>query len=129
MADVQRKLSQRIKERKLEPAKWVIGWGYDDTGLTEMRHPNRDDLDAVSKEHPIVFMHISSDLMTANSKALEVAGIDAATQDPDRGKIQRRPGSNEPNGVLEETAMGLMLAALPSLTPERSMEMLRYGLQ
>jgi predicted amidohydrolase YtcJ len=77
IADVQRKLRQRINERKAEPGQWIIGWGYDDTGLREMRHPNRDDLDAVSKEHPILLMHISSHLMTANSKALEIAGISA----------------------------------------------------
>jgi predicted amidohydrolase YtcJ len=129
IADVQRKLRQRINEKKLEPGQWVIGWGYDDTGLTEMRHPNRDDLDAVSTEHPIVLMHISSHLMTANSKALEMAGITTAKPDPEGGKIQRQQGSNRPNGVLEEKAMGFMLAALPSPTPARSVEMLQYGLK
>ena len=94
-----------------------------------MRHPNRDDLDAVSKEHPILLMHISSHLMTANSKALEIAGITADMQDPDGGNIQRRPGSKEPNGVLEEKAMGYMLAAVPAPAPERGLEMLQYGLK
>ena len=41
IADIQRKLSERIKERNPEPGSVVIGWGYDDTGLEEMRHPNR----------------------------------------------------------------------------------------
>lgn len=81
IADIQRKLSERIKEQKLEAGRWVFGWGYDDTGVEEHRHPTRDDLDAVSTEHPIILMHISSHLMTSNSKALDVAGITAETPD------------------------------------------------
>jgi predicted amidohydrolase YtcJ len=129
IADVQYKLRQRINEQNPEPGQWIFGWGYDDTGLKEMRHPNRDDLDAVSKEHPILLMHISSHFMTANSKALEIAGITADMQDPDGGKIQRQSGSKKPSGVLEEKAMGYMLAAVPAPTPERSVEMLQYGLK
>lgn len=127
IADVQRKLRERIEKTNHEKGKWVFGWGYDATGLEEMRHPNRDDLDAVSKDHPILLMHISNHLMTANSMAHEIAGITAATQDPAGGKIQRRPGSNEPNGVLEKIALLQMPSKVPSPSPERAMEMLIYG--
>lgn len=128
IADIQRKLRQRIKETKPQPGKWVFGWGYDDTGVAERRHPTRQDLDAVSTAHPILLMHISSHLMTANSKALELAGITAETPDPEGGKIQRAPSSKEPNGVLEEKAMGFMLKAVPSLPADRALDMLAYGL-
>jgi predicted amidohydrolase YtcJ len=128
IADIQRKLRERIEQHKPEPGKWVFGWGYDDTGVAERRHPTREDLDAVSAVHPILLMHISSHLMTANSKALELAGITARTPDPEGGKIQRVPAGNEPNGVLEEKAMGFMLKALPSPTADRAIGMLAYGL-
>ncbi len=128
IADIQRKLRERIKKTNPEPGKWVFGWGYDDTGVAERRHPTRDDLDAVSTDHPILLMHISSHLMAANSKALELAGITADTSDPDGGKIQRMPGSNQPNGVLEETAMAFLLAKIPAPSPERALEMLSFGL-
>ena len=98
IADIQRKLEQGIEEKNLATGQWVFGWGYDGTGVAEQRHPTREDLDAVSREHPILLIHISSHLMSANSKALELAGITAATPDPEGGKIQRMPGSNEPNG-------------------------------
>jgi predicted amidohydrolase YtcJ len=129
IADIQRILKERIKEKKIAPGKWVIGWGYDDTGIEEQRHPNRDDLDAVSAGHPTLLMHISSHLMTGNSKMLEVLGITADTKDPDGGVIQRRSGSKEPNGVLEENAMYLVLAKLPMPTPEQAMKMIEEGLQ
>jgi predicted amidohydrolase YtcJ len=87
-----------------DPGDWVTGFGYDDTLLAEQRHPTRAELDAVSTEHPVVAMHISGHMLVANSLALEIVGIDADTPDPVGGIIARRPGSREPNGLLEETA-------------------------
>jgi predicted amidohydrolase YtcJ len=82
----------------------ILGFGYDNSSLAERRHPTRDDLDAVSRDVPILLIHQSGHLAAVNSKALEIGGIDAATADPAGGVIQRRQGTKEPNGVLEETA-------------------------
>jgi hypothetical protein len=90
----------------------IVGFGYDNAQLQEQRHPTRDDLDEVSTDVPIVVIHQSAHLASLNSKALELVGFDASTEDPQGGVIQRREGSREPNGVLEETAWG---AAVPSL--------------
>lgn len=86
------------------PGQWVIGMGYDDSLIEEQRHPERSDLDAISSEHPIALIHVSGHLTTVNSMALDVSGIAAETPDPPGGMIRRQPGSNEPNGVMEETA-------------------------
>jgi len=129
IADIQRILKNWIKEKQLKPGKWVIGWGYDDTGIEDRRHPNRDDLDVVSTEHPVLLMHISSHLMTGNSRMLEEIGITRDTENPKGGVIQRRPDSGEPNGVLEENAMLLVLNKLPMPTPEQAMEMIEQGLR
>jgi len=83
----------------------IFGFGYDDSQIREGRHPTRDDLDQVSTEVPVLIMHTSSHLAAANSKALEVAGITAATPDPVGGVFRRREGSREPNGVMEENAL------------------------
>lgn len=93
-----------MQASKKSPGEWVIGMGYDDTLLAEKRHPTRAELDAVSSEHPLVAMHVSGHMLVANSMALEIVGIDAATPDPVGGVIGRRPDSAEPNGLLEETA-------------------------
>lgn len=97
----------------------IMGIGYDDTVMEEKRHPTRDDLDAVSTEHPIIIMHISFHLAVMNSKALEMAGIDAETLDPEGGHIQREPNSKRPNGVLEETAMNVIGKMLPQPSPQQ----------
>jgi predicted amidohydrolase YtcJ len=128
IADIQRILREWMERTKVPPGKWVIGWGYDDTGIAEQRHPNRDDLDAVSTEHPILLVHISGHLMTGNSRMLAEVGITADTPDPAGGVIQRKPGSQEPNGVLEENAMYLVAKSLPAPTPEQAMKMIEDGL-
>lgn len=96
--------AMRAKVQETEPGEWVTGFGYDDTLLAEKRHPTRAELDAVSTEHPISLMHISGHMLVANSLALELVGITGDTPNPEGGVIGRRPGSNEPNGLLEETA-------------------------
>lgn len=128
IADIQRILRKWIQEKSPKTGQWVLGWGYDDTGIKEQRHPNRDDLDAVTTEFPILLVHISNHIMTGNSMMLELVGITAETKDPEGGKIQRKPGSNEPNGVLEENAMYLIVGKLPMPTPERAMELFKEGL-
>lgn len=113
IADVQQVLRRFIAERRLPPGTVVVGRGYDDAQLQERRHPTRDDLDAVSKEHPILLAHVSGHLAAANSAMLALAGVDATTPDPSGGIIRRREGSREPNGVLEESAFGLVRGKVP----------------
>lgn len=127
IADIQAKLAERAETDGRGPGAWIFGWGYDDTGLAEQRHPTRHDLDAVSSDRPIVLMHISSHLLTANTKALEAAGIAADTTDPEGGVIRREADGATPNGVLEENAMAAMLAAVPPPSPERALQMLEVG--
>ncbi|ANQ26525.1 hypothetical protein BA894_08690 [Vibrio natriegens] len=100
--------------KTLAEGQWMVGMSYDDSLLAEKRHPTRYDLDQISTEVPIVIVHVSFHLAVVNSKALELLGIDATTANPDGGKIVRVSGSNEPNGVLEETAMYLAMGGLSS---------------
>ena len=88
----------------VEKAKIIIGFGYDNAQLAELRHPTKEELDAVSQDIPVLVIHQSSHLATANSAMLKAMGYDANSKDPVGGVIQRKPGTNEPNGTLEETA-------------------------
>jgi len=107
MDDVLSALSEQASG--VPEGEWVVGFGYDDTLLEEKRHPTREELDQVSSVHPVVAMHVSGHMLVANSMALEIAGINADSPDPEGGVIGRLPGSQEPNGLLEETArLGLM---------------------
>jgi predicted amidohydrolase YtcJ len=107
---------------------WIIGVGYDDSQLKEQRHPNRDDLDNVSKDKPILVIHQSAHLGAVNSKALEVLGVTAATADPNGGVYRRRAGSREPDGVMEEAALSSVRGKLiAQFDPETNQALVLRG--
>lgn len=83
---------------------FVMGFGYDDTLLSEHRHPTRDELDSVSPDHPLYIWHISGHMGVGNSLALEAVGYDESTPDPDGGVIAR-DADGRLNGLVQENAM------------------------
>ena len=95
----------------VESAGLIVGFGYDPAQLAELRHPTRDELDAVSTELPVIVVHQSGHFGAFNSLALERVEITAATPDPAGGIIRRR-ADGEPDGVLEENAFLGPLARL-----------------
>lgn len=106
----------------------VIGFGYDDSQLKEQRHPTRAELDAISRDVPILFLHQSSHMGVVNTPALAAARVTADTPDPDGGIYRREAGSREPNGVLEETALFAMMGVLfTRMDAQANREMLREG--
>lgn len=111
----------------VEQAGVIIGFGYDNAQLAELRHPTREDLDAVSEELPIMIVHQSGHLGVANSKALEIIGFDASTEDPAGGVI-RRGADGEPNGVLEEYAFfSALVPVLSQLGPDAFLAFAQAG--
>ena len=84
---------------KTPAGQWVIGWGYDDIKLGG--HPQRLQLDSVSNQHPVLIIHASHHLASANSLAYLGAGITAATLDPAGGSFAR-DSNGFPSGVCHE---------------------------
>jgi predicted amidohydrolase YtcJ len=114
-------------EQLVRDTQLVIGFGYDDSQLKE-RRPTGKELDAISDSVPILFMHQSGHLGAANSAALAAAGITASTPDPDGGAFRREEGSQQPNGVMEETALFMVMGALfTRLDLQANLEMIREG--
>ncbi|MCU0955451.1 MAG: amidohydrolase [Hyphomicrobium sp.] len=96
----------------VDSAKLIFGFGYDHSQLKELRAPTKEELDAVSSDIPVVIVHQSGHIGAFNTKALEVAGITAKSENPPGGVIVRKPGGQEPIGVLEESAW---FEALPKI--------------
>lgn len=103
--------------RSAAAGEWIRGYRYDDTQLSDDRHPTRDDLDPASPDHPVCLMHISAHFCVLNSAALRLVHIDRNTPDPDGGVIFR-DDRGEPTGVLAETAAFAVYAAMPSDSTE-----------
>jgi predicted amidohydrolase YtcJ len=99
--------------KTVEEVQLVVGFGYDQSQLKELRHPTRDDLDAVTTKVPIIIVHQSGHFGAANSKALQLTGVTADTANPPGGIIRKR-SDGEPDGVLEENAFFDVLVKLLS---------------
>lgn len=106
----------KYREAAFEPEPagnpWLMGRGYDDTRLLEQRHPTRHDLDAVTGGRPALLSRTCGHIAVANSAALRLAGITAATVNPQGGEIDR-DAHGEPTGVLRETAIELVRNHVP----------------
>ncbi|MEC7740710.1 MAG: amidohydrolase [Gemmatimonadota bacterium] len=116
VARIQDALSERVAGTP--SGEWIVGYMYDDTKQEEGRPLNRIDLDAVSREHPIVVGHRGGHTGVYNSKAFEVAGITVNTLDPFGGHFYREDG--ELTGKVAERARGAFDVPSGSTREERA---------
>lgn len=121
------KVTKEWKEKNklaIQKSGWIIGFGYDDAQLAEKRHPVASELDKVSEDIPVLFIHQSGHLAVMNHKALEMAGYNAESKNPPGGVIRREEGSQEPNGVLEEMAFFMAIYKLFGQMDELSAQLI-----
>jgi len=102
----------RQRDAILSQGAWLLGRGFNEIALAERRRPTRHDLDRFSADRPVVLTRTCGHIFVANSLALKIAGIDRTTISPDGGIVERGE-DGEPNGLLHETAMGLIHRVLP----------------
>ena len=119
MADLQ--IAIRDRAASLAAGVWLRGWGYDELGLDERRHPNRHDLDAAADDRPIWLEHRSGHAAVLNSAGLAAAGVHRETPDPPGGVIERDPATGEPTGVLYEMH-GFLRQRLGNIRSPREIE-------
>lgn len=112
IADLQAPLAQRLSF--LANDKWLRGYGYDEFFLAEKRHPTRHDLDAVSRNHPVILRHRTGHAAVLNSAALQHARIDQNFVPPGGGIVER-DANGEPTGVLYELE-GYLRTIIPPLS-------------
>src|SRR5450755_3835399 len=93
-------------------AQWITARGFNEANWEESILPTKTDLDKVTQNKPIYVIHTSAHTAVANSKALELASIDAETKIPEGGEMQSGP-DGKPNGVFSETALGLITKHIP----------------
>ena len=95
---------------------WVTGGGWELPAFPG-GIPTRQALDSVVPGRPVFLYNREHHGAWANSKALELAGIDRRTPDPADGRIER-DAAGEPVGMLQEGAMKLVSRLLPEITGE-----------
>ena len=119
----------RQHSQHLAPGQWVVGYGYDEFGLTEKRHPTRWDLDVATPNHPVRLAHRSRHAWVLNSLGLAKLGITRGFTAPAGGWVERDATSGEPTGLLIDMDDHLR-RHLPLLAPpERFRSALRQSCQ
>jgi predicted amidohydrolase YtcJ len=95
-------------------AEWILGGGWSMDAFPGGT-PRREDADAVVSNRPMLLPNRDGHGAWANSRALEMAGIDRATPDPADGRIERDE-NGEPSGTLHEGAVTLVDRRVPAPT-------------
>lgn len=118
----------RFRDKHKTPKGVVIqAYGYDDTVMPDGRLLNRDDLDKALPDNPVLVGHVSMHGGVLNSAALKKWKITAETKTPPGGVIVRKPGTNEPYGLIMETAFLPIFASLPKPTRKQEVAWTRAG--
>ncbi len=104
---------------------WIRGGGWYMAAF-EGGAPRRGELDRLVPDRPVCLESRDGHSAWVNTRALELAGVTAATADPSDGRIERDPDGT-PTGTLHEGAMDLVARFMPDDTPADLEEGLRRG--
>jgi predicted amidohydrolase YtcJ len=108
--EVARLVQSRVRDAA--PGSWILGRGWDQNLWETKEFPTASVLDEVSPANPVVLIRIDGHVIWVNSRAMALAGVNAATADPPGGKIFRTPGG-EPSGIFSDKARDLVEDHVP----------------
>lgn len=112
--EINRRVSQYIKDKKVEKGTWVRGAGWNqDYFIGDKVFPTKYDLDKISLDHPIVVTRTCGHVAVVNSKALEVLGIKKGTAQVEGGHFDLDE-NGEPTGIFRENALAIVYNAIPN---------------
>ncbi len=113
----------KFRDQNKIPKDVVIqAYGYDENVMPKDRLLNRDHLDKAFPDNPVLVGHVSMHGAVMNSAAMKKWDITSKTKTPPGGVIVRKPGTNEPYGLIMETAYLRVHASLPKPSPENEVE-------
>lgn len=127
--DVIHRLQEHQQKYQIPKGQWILGWGYDPDQIKERRHPSAVELSAAFPDHPVFIIHTSFHMGVANQSAFDVIGINEHTPQPPGGMIVKDLDTGIPTGLLQESAMYMMIGALPQVTAEQSSALLQLTQQ
>lgn len=111
-----------------EQLDWVQGRGWNQVLWESNAFPLASSLDEVISQKPIWLSRVDGHAGWANSAAMELAGVDSGTEDPDGGQIIRDSQGN-PTGVFVDNAMALIRSKIPASSIEEQKFALRTAMQ
>ena len=106
-------------------SEWIIGLGWHPNHWSELPdkmiegYPTNEELSALYPHQPVILWHSSMHALMANKRALEMAGINADTPDPEGGRIVRDQ-TGTATGILEENAMSFLTSLYNNWAAQRT---------
>ncbi len=107
---------------------WILGRGWNQVLWPVKEFPKSSDIDAVVKDRPVWLRRIDGHAGWANSKAMQIAGIDDDTPDPIGGKILRN-ANGKATGILVDKAMRLVGSHVPPSDKDEIREAYREAMR
>jgi predicted amidohydrolase YtcJ len=109
---------------------WILGGRWSTESWPSREQPTKDWVDPVTGDRPLFLPRMDGHSALVNSAALRRAGITReGPADPVGGVIDRDPDTNEPTGILRESAMGLVSRFIPADTIDDDIAALRRAMQ
>ncbi|MDW3209588.1 MAG: amidohydrolase [Reichenbachiella sp.] len=124
----------KAKVDEAEDGEWILGRGWHQDKWFVLPEnmidgfPSHNKLSEISPNNPVVLSHASGHMVLANEKAMELAGINQDTPDPEGGTIFKDLGGN-PTGILNETAELLLEGVIPEDSDERRIQILNMAIE
>mgnify|MGYP002651285986 CR=1 FL=1 len=113
---------ERIKAfaEKLPKGAWILGGNWDHENWSPADLPTAAMIDAVTPDNPVFIDRLDGHMALANSLAMRLAKVDAATRDIDGGEIVR-DAKKSPTGVFKDAAMNYIYKAIPEASFEQKL--------
>jgi predicted amidohydrolase YtcJ len=92
---------------------WITGGNWNHQIWDNPILPTKEWIDEFTNDIPVFLTRMDYHMALANSKALELAGIDNNAKNPDGGIIVKDTLTGEPTGILKDKAMELVLNVIP----------------
>jgi predicted amidohydrolase YtcJ len=110
-----------------EQLEWIQGRGWNQVLWDSNEFPSAESLDAAVSDKPVWLSLVDGHAGWANSAAMELAGVDRQSEDPNGGQIIRDEDGN-PTGVFIDNAMALIRSQIPAISMEEQKFALRTAM-
>jgi hypothetical protein len=122
--EIKKEVARYTKENPNE--NWIIGGAYE-AAIISGGDFDAHWLDEVVSDRPVVLHAVDHHTIWVNSKALEIAGINTNTKDPDGGTIARREDGSPKGTLREPIAFDLILKHAPADSVESDLRAIKYA--
>ena len=92
---------------------WITARGFNEAAWKNGRFPLASDLDKIIPDKPVYVIRTCAHFAVANTRAMELCGINGETPVPAGGFIEK-DSTGKPNGIFADAALALINGQIPA---------------